>query len=351
MIVYNFLSTVRVRFTLLVVGSALTAGCVSGSTLESPMKPEPSVAAEEQPFVQFEVVTYLTLPESTAGSHLQRGPREDELFFSSVFGSRDQLDLLVIDASVGSVIEEKSFTLEKPGWPVFSEDGSFFAAEAGDKVVVVDYESESVFCEFPVDAYGLDFDSDENRLFMFGGRTGMVSVGDLESCDVSDSWPAGPRVSGGLATDSILVVGNSDDERDTTDSITILDQENGAALAQLPFGDWPRGFASSRSQDTLFVSNLWSNEVVALNLASFEELGRVDVSQGYPRNLDVSPDGSLLLVSARKAAIIMDSTTLQTLQTIPVGNGNVVTAVFSHDGQRIIVGEIGKVSFFQQQDG
>lgn len=306
---------------------------------------EADESEQEAVFAPFELI--VSLPISGDGYvKLARSPVGDQIL--GFAQSDDSFRVDFIDSAsatvVGSVEKPKS-NGETFGSSLFSPDGSLLAlySKYGWEI----FESSTLES---LGTYGLDqqhgrdgaFSSD-NLFFYFSPKwrsKPLVRVVDLDAGLEIEPLIAGPFVSSLYVAGEVLVVSNNDDSKFTDDSVTFVDRANGSVVKQILIGDWPRSFALSKDSGTLFIANIWGDEIVSLDMNSYEVSGSVE-STGYPSGLNLSPNGEHLLVSHTQSSKlrILHSETLDELQSFDFGSDKfgANAVVFSADGTRIFV--------------
>lgn len=174
----------------------------------------------------------------------------------------------------------------------------------------------------------------------------MQKIADIPACDM----PHGVRVNH-AGSRVIVTCMHSDElvEFDVSTFSIVRRAKTGAGMPMAPAGDHaahpPAGGAAgavcaptyvsiSPDDRTLYVACNTGNTLQAWDAATLEKRGEVAVGKGA-YNVEVSPDGGLVLVTNKKdkSVTLVDAASLKVLATIPTTKGVVHGIAWSPDGK------------------
>lgn len=228
----------------------------------------------------------------------------------------------------------------------FSPDGTRLVSVSEDKSMRVwDVASGRELRRWACDgSRGVVFLPDGRRAVTTGDILSPPHVWDVES---GESKPAFPEREGhetlALSPDGKTIAFAGGD-RCRIDRFSVKDGRPLAPLTDAELPEWPpealRGIAFAPDGRTIVGGGSGDHKLRFWDTASGRLVRTIDCPGGdWPHTLAYSPDGRLLLAGGSKASYVWDVATGRLVATVPrVARGN-WTALFTHDGARVVCGD------------
>lgn len=129
----------------------------------------------------------------------------------------------------------------------------------------------------------------------------------------------------------------------TSNSVSLVDLDNGSVLHELPVGKHPTGIVLHPDGQNVFVSSSYTDTIHSLKIQNgkIEPVATWD-APGQPTGLAITPDGNRLMVAMTDRDVVLEFDTTEgiLLRTIPVGRWPRSMAI-DKNGSRMVVGTSG----------
>lgn len=308
----------------------------------------------QKPFKEEKGVKFYTIPSTVYYGFLRAtGYRDKYLVFQQISEEIPEIKMEKMDTSLVFKSTVDTGSTSQPKSVRFSPDGRFLVAPLlnGEGIYIFDLNTHKEIRKGVIPKkYGEKkgfvesfFINRLGELWISQMTTGMIHVLDSKNFAYKMSFPAGGKWSKVIAADPLerrVYVSNWESW-----TITVIDPDKHLVVRRIKVPGIPRGLALSADGRYLYAGIYSSGRIVKIDTDTFSIVKTINLGDGAPRHLVISPEKGLLLVSDMYYGTIVtiNVKTDKVIRKVYAGS-NLNTIVLSPDEKYLFVSSRGKNS-------